>query len=166
MEKLPHRVKRADVKTALIQRAVVKAATAITLSTHRVAKPECARKRAMYDDNTEALAMLGYAARELSIKRRQAIRPHLPRQLAGLCAETVPITTKLFGDNLSASVKEVKELDRISADVGAGQWKNRHNKRPFLGHRTTWRRQDWGQKPKRNFVFGGKQQKRPSHKMM
>lgn len=69
------------------------------------------------EQNTDAIALLGHASRELPQHRCNAIRPSLNPTIVGLCADSVPISGQLFGDNLSTSLKEVKELDKLGASV-------------------------------------------------
>ena len=143
---LPAHARRADLKLAQTQRAIVKAATALTKTTHILLSARNQDKE-VTTANADALTLLGHASRELSLRRRQAIKPHLNRELTGLCSDAVPITSQLFGDTLSASLKEIKELDRLSNSVAGTsgfrkqrpQWSQ--ERRPFLG-RKNWR-QEW-----------------------
>ena len=43
--------------------------------------------------NTDALALLGHTMCELSMRRRDAIRPNLNKDYSSLCASHVPVTT-------------------------------------------------------------------------
>ncbi|XP_070186207.1 uncharacterized protein [Littorina saxatilis] len=170
---LPVNAKKADLKLASIQRAVIKAATAVTSSTQALFKAQ--REKSMKDGktgkaivkaNSDALAMLGHAGRELSLRRRYALRPHLPKHMIGLCSDSVPISSQqLFGDNLSNSLKEAKELDRYAQSTGANvdrrgfnfkPWKN-NGRKPFLGMRQPqWQNRFQSQKRQ----FGGKNSQR------
>lgn len=49
------------------------------------------------------------------------MKGHLPRPLAALCSDQVPITANLFGANLAGSLKEAKELDRLTQTAGTSQ---------------------------------------------
>ncbi|KAL8578533.1 hypothetical protein ACOMHN_028805 [Nucella lapillus] len=63
---------------------------------------------------TDSVALMGHASQELSLNRRAAIKPCLNHTIAaGICGDNVPATDKLLGDNLFASLKEAKELDRL-----------------------------------------------------
>ena len=153
---LPAVVKQADVKLASVQRAIVKATAALAQSTQVILKAHTQKKitdadvkAKVTDQNADALALLGHASHELSMRRRYSLRPHLPKDLMGLCSESVPITDQLFGDNLTAAVKEVRELDKLSRGTGHGRyqpsydsrqrskpWQKGHKeRRPFLGQR-------------------------------
>ena len=97
----------------MIQRAVVKAIAAIAKNTQEVLKARAKRtltdrdvKDEVFKLNADALALLGHASKELSLKHRYAMRPHLPKSLIALCSDQVPISANLFGDNLASSLKE------------------------------------------------------------
>ena len=114
---LPKAAKQNDAKLAAIQRSIIKATSALAQSTQEILKAYKSKKltdketkEKMTDKNADAIAMLGHACHELSVKRFP-IRPHLPKQLTGLCEESAPITNQLFGDNLTRTIKEIKELD-------------------------------------------------------
>ena len=107
---------KSDLKLQHIQRTIVKAATASARAAEIILKMPKSDKAATAVRNcTDAIAMCGHASREISLKRRQAIRPHLNKQITRICDETVPITSQLFGDNLATTLKEVKEADKIGA---------------------------------------------------
>ncbi|KAL8610564.1 hypothetical protein ACOMHN_006283 [Nucella lapillus] len=104
---------------------------------------------------TDYVALMGHAFQELSLKRRVAIKPCLNHTIAaGICGDNVPVKDKLFGDNLSASLKEAKELDHlgvstVSISVAMRHYSDRRPKRfpgtsrtPFLGRRNnaSWMR--------------------------
>ena len=171
---LPATTKQADVKLASIQRAIVKATAALAQSTQALLKASSQKvftdasiRAKITDQNADAMALLGHACHELSLRRRYALRPHLPKDLKGLCSETVPITDQLFGDNLTASIKETRELDKLSRGAGNSRfqpsydnryrnkpWQRGNNKdrRPFLGQR-----QPYGAQKKHNGNRNGRQ---------
>ena len=57
---------------------------------------------------TDTLTLMGQVQYNLSIRRRYMIRPHLKRKYQNLCNYHVPISSNLFGDELS---KEIKNCD-------------------------------------------------------
>ena len=155
---LPTATKQNDAKLAAIQRTIIKATSALAQSTQEILKAYKSKKltdketkEKMTDKNADAIAMLGHACHELSMKRRFSIRPQLPKHLTGLCGESVPITSQLFGDNLTGTIKEIKELDRLSTprannyrarnqdgrNYNNKTWQRHSNKdrKPFLGQR-------------------------------
>ncbi|XP_045204785.2 uncharacterized protein LOC123557402 [Mercenaria mercenaria] len=61
---------------------------------------------------SDTFTVLGQVQYNLSLRRRYAIRPLLKKMYASLCQSSMPITTKLFGDDIS---KEVKNCDNLSS---------------------------------------------------
>ena len=126
--------------------------------------------------NTDALTILRHASTEIVAWHRQAIRPAFPQQLAGLCTGTVPASPHwLFGDNLSSSLKEVKELNRITssaqlANKGARPYGAQSGyKKNFLGqNQRNWLRSNQykgrGGSHSQRLHFGGKNQRPFSQK--
>ena len=55
------------------------------------------------------LAMSGN--REINLRRREFLRPHLNSKYSGLCNSSTPITTELFGDDVN---KEIEQLTKSS----------------------------------------------------
>ncbi|KAK2558945.1 hypothetical protein P5673_018570 [Acropora cervicornis] len=64
--------------------------------------------------NTDALALLGHTMCELSMHRRDAIRPNLNKDYSSLCDSHVPVTTYLFGDNLETQLNDIGASNKIS----------------------------------------------------
>lgn len=169
--KLPQEAMKADLKLQHIQRAVVKAATAAARAAElllQAKKAPSAEKLSQAVRNcTDSIALCGHASREIALRRRNAIKPHLNKQVARICDESVPITSKLFGDNLSTTLKEVKEADRIGANTrdadrkhrfpgnryGHGgsfqDFKGRNNS--FLGRGRHHNKRHWGQQRRGSF---------------
>ena len=54
----------------------------------------------MVSSLTVALALLGHSQYELSLKRREAIKPSLKKEYAAPCSTNVPVTLLLLGDDL------------------------------------------------------------------
>lgn len=122
-QQLPARAKKVDVGLAQLQRCVVKAASAITYTVNEMIQVKDIKSAdtamtMMKRNCTDALALLGHASRDLSMRRRSAIRPHINRSLHRLCdRDTVPVTTKLFGDDLASSLRDMKELEKLNASL-------------------------------------------------
>ena len=58
--------------------------------------------------HTDAMALLGHTQHELSLKRREAIRPSLKKEYAALCSQNVPVTSLLFGNDLQQQLNNIK----------------------------------------------------------
>lgn len=61
----------------------------------------------------DALSLFGHAFFLLSVQRRQVIKSFLNERYAKICANDVPITSALFGDNCAAKLKELGDLNRF-----------------------------------------------------
>ena len=59
---------------------------------------------------SDILTILGQIQYNLSIRRRYMIRPCLKKKYTSLCQVSMPITTKLFGDDIS---KEIRNCDSL-----------------------------------------------------
>jgi len=71
---------------------------------------------------SDALTLMGQVQYNLSVKRRYCIRPHLNRKYASICNVSMPITTKLFGDDVS---KDLKACDSL-LNIGSNRmWKSK-----------------------------------------
>ena len=72
--------------------------------------------------------LLGQANVELNHRRRELIRPDLSSSYSHLCSSNKPFTSFLFGDELTDSVKEISETNKVCEQIfprGGG------NTRPF-----------------------------------
>ena len=63
--------------------------------------------------NTDALALLGHTSCELSLRRRDAIKPNLHKDYTSLCASHVPVTSFLFGYNLQTRLNDIRASNKI-----------------------------------------------------
>ena len=77
--------------------------------------PENIDAKELITSLTDSLAFLGCANVNLVAKRKDSIRPDLPKNMRGLCDESVEFSAEsLFGDDLTGNVKEVNELNKLS----------------------------------------------------
>ena len=60
------------------------------------------------------MTLISSANRELNIKRCENIKSDLQQGYKLLCSNQVPITSKLFGDNLQSDMVEVKNASRLT----------------------------------------------------
>ena len=116
---MSHPVKRVDLRTANTQTIVSKVGTIIAICTKNLLQ---ARKTdgkdidldEMVGFHTDALALLGHNQNELSMKQREAIRPSLKKEYAGLCSQNVPVTKMLFGGDLQQQLNNIKASNKIT----------------------------------------------------
>lgn len=116
---MSHTAKRMDLRTANTQNIVSKVGTIIAKCTDNLLKArEKDAKKIDLDEmvsfHTDALALLGHSQYELSLKRREAIRPSLKKEYAALCSPNVPVTSLLFGDDLQQQLNNIKASNKIS----------------------------------------------------
>ena len=135
--KLPSEAIKSDLKLQHIQRALIKATTAcVRAADGLLAASQSEASSEAVIHMTSAVTILGHASRELSLRRRSGIRPHVNKQFSRICDEATPITDKLFGDSLSSTLKDVRETDRISANVSSSERRNFRGTSRYQGFRS------------------------------
>jgi hypothetical protein len=65
----------------------------------------------------DVLALLGHTMCELSLRRRDAIKPNLHKDYGSLCASQVPVTGFLFVDNLQMRLNDIRGSKKISKSL-------------------------------------------------
>ena len=103
---------------ASIQRAIVKAGTALTqlaeillTAPSGTTGPDLGKLSTM---NAHAVAQLGHATHQLlSMHWRQAIKPFLNKEYATLCSPQGPVTEFLFGEELQSQLNNINVSNRI-----------------------------------------------------
>ena len=83
---------------------------------------------------SDALTLMGQVQYNISVKRRYSLRPHINRKYSSLCSVSMPITSKLFGDDVA---KDMKLCDSMY-NIGTARpwWKSRGSRqshRPARG---------------------------------
>ena len=74
------------------------------------------------DECNDSLALFGHANRQVNMTRRELIKPELRYEYLHLCAQTVPYTSWLFGDDISKTAKEIEDCSKIGHKL---QYNNR-----------------------------------------
>ena len=116
-DKPDNKTKHNDLRASTTQKLLSKVGTILGITTDRLLQmrtttlPEVDQLITM---NTYALALLGHTMCELSMRRRDAIKPHLHKDYSSLCASHVPITTYLFSDNLQTQLNDIRASNKIS----------------------------------------------------
>ena len=116
-DKLDNKTKHNDLRATSTQKILAKVGSILTFTTDKLlqmrnaASPDVDQLITM---NTDALALLGHTMCELSMRRRDAIRPNLNKDYSSLCASHVPVTTYLFGDNLQTQLNDIRASNKIS----------------------------------------------------
>lgn len=81
---------------------------------------------------THALVLALAGNHELNLRRREQLRPELNSQFASLCNATTPISSELFGDDLSKEIDEVAKANKLSKKILGGKKPNRKGYHPYL----------------------------------
>lgn len=156
-DKLSHSVKQQDLRSSSTQKTVGTAGAALCKSIEMLLEMKNSKQPKSDSDiqklikmNTDAVALLGHAHVDLSHRRREAIKPHLNKDYAGLCASHVPVTALLFGNDLQTQLNNIRASNRVSTTAVGNRHKNtkghpsrnyqksdRRNK-PFLAKGRQW----------------------------
>ena len=87
------------------------------LSLANIIKPLIAQLPGAKDLISDALTLLGQAQFHLSIRRRYLLRPSLKSQYSNICNLSTPITSYLFGDDVSKELKKCETTVKIGKFV-------------------------------------------------
>jgi hypothetical protein len=92
-----------------IEKTLVKAATILTEVVDKMAKLDTDENSEVLDNCNDTIALLGYANRQINLARRDFMKPDLDANYVHLCAQSVPYTSYLFGDDVSKAVKDIED---------------------------------------------------------
>jgi hypothetical protein len=84
----------------------------------------------------DALALLGHTNYDLSLRRRETMKPSLNKEYASLCSSQTSVTSMLFGDELQSQLNAIRASNRISQTATqstTGHFVS-HNKSTFQRH--------------------------------
>lgn len=121
-----HTGKRADIRAANTQNIVSKVGSNLAKCTDSLLTARTKKQskemnlEELIGSQTDALALLGHAQYELSMKRRDAIRTSLNKDYTGLCSRNVPVTSLLFGDDLQQQLNTIKASNKITQASASG----------------------------------------------
>ncbi|CAB4030122.1 Hypothetical predicted protein, partial [Paramuricea clavata] len=84
----------------------------------------------------DALALLGHTNYDLSLRRRETMKPSLTKEYASLCSSQTSVTSMLFGDELQSQLNAIRASNRISqtATQSTTGHFGSHNKSTFQRH--------------------------------
>ncbi|XP_072167934.1 uncharacterized protein [Diadema setosum] len=123
---IPTKARAADSRAQKLQKAVVRGMIPyahILAELHDAADD----KRAVDVSRVKRLALdgitlAGHATYEISMKRREDLKPSFNPKYRGICSRTVPVGQTLFGGDLSATLKSVGDTylvgQKIAPSVG------------------------------------------------
>ncbi|CAB3990440.1 Hypothetical predicted protein [Paramuricea clavata] len=117
--KLGPPVKTQDLRIENVLQAIVKATVALTEATERITKVtgNIEGKQKIITCLTDSLALPRHATYDLSLRRRDIMRPSINRELRALCSPQIPLTDFLLGDDVQNSLKTIKECNKIASSA-------------------------------------------------
>ena len=115
--KLNSAIKSQDLRMANVQKAVVKASTAVAISVEMVLNSKSnvqEQKSKLISTMSDAIALLGHASYDMSLRRRELLKPAINKELRSLCGQQTQVTDLLFGNDIQNSLKAIQECNKIS----------------------------------------------------
>ena len=121
------------IKLQKIQMLNVKAMSALTGLLNEVLLCKVSLdKESIITGLTDALVLLGSANVDLNYYRRELIRQEVKSDFKNLCDKSTPISTLLFGDELSQKLRDISDANKLSMRCLAPRGRGR-NPIPFRG---------------------------------
>lgn len=121
--RLSSQAKRNDLRLASVQKVLVKIGAILAQCADKLmtARLEHTNGGKMSNEDMngllglqiDALALLGHANYDLSLRRREVIKPTLNREYGTLCSSQNPVTSLLFGDDLQAQLNAIRASNRL-----------------------------------------------------
>ena len=107
--------KMQNVETSLIKGSVIltKVADKLASLENELDVPQKEKLGKIIDECNDSLALFGQANRQINLTRRDLIKPELRYEYLHLCAQSVPFTSLLFGDDISKTAKEIEDCSKI-----------------------------------------------------
>ena len=110
-----------DKKMQNIEKTLVKAATILTKVVDKMAKLDTDENSEVLDNCNDTIALLGHANRQINLARRDFMKPDLDANYVHLCAQSMPYTSYLFGDDVSKAAKDIEDTRKIGSRLGGYQ---------------------------------------------
>ena len=126
---IPHFTQTCDKKMQNIEKTVVKAANILVKTVNSMAKMEGDKDESeiseVIDSCNDSIALLGHANRQINLARREFMKPDLDSNYLHLCAQSVPYTDYLFGDDVSKAAKDIEDSRKIGNRLQGGYVRGR-----------------------------------------
>lgn len=147
--------KKKDLRMTKIQQIVTKVGAALAQSAQLTldmrAKPPSSEEQfdemthKMLSTQMDAVALLGHANYEMSLRRRDLIQPSLNKDYTALNSQQIPVTNLLYGEDLQTSLTAIRSSNKLGKAVKAPSskandktpWRSKQhaNERSFLEKR-------------------------------
>ena len=103
-----------------MKKTLVKAATILTKVDDKMAKLDTDQDEIseVLDNCNDTIALLGHANKQINLSRRYFMKPDLDANYVHLCAQSVPYTSYLFGDDVSKAAKDIEDTRKIGSRLG------------------------------------------------
>ena len=121
------RIKNRVLRLANAAKAITSAATCIahiledlsTLSkaSRAQSKDSLINLDKIFEKALDATTLLGHAHHDITLRRREAIRPALRSEYSSICSDKTPATQLLFGDDLEKCMKDAKHVTSLGRDI-------------------------------------------------
>ena len=66
----------------------------------------------------QAFALISNANYELSLRRRETLKSQLNPRFNRLCYPSTPVTSNLFGDDVTKQVEDITKVQKLGASIG------------------------------------------------
>ena len=139
--------RRHDVKITNIQKTCAAVGSSLAYTLDMVYTAQLIRHVA------DAAAILGHINTDLSLLRRELMRPKLHTDYRNLCNPDHPVTSLLFGDDLQKEMKDLKETSLIGSKVSSA-YRSYHDGQSSLQKPKQGSRSYNSYRP-RDFFWGG-----------
>jgi len=124
-----------DVKLQRVHVAMMKGTTAVAMLCNKLLAAWDAESHSMSEEElsgimdltTKAFRAFGAANFELTMRRREAMKSTISGDFLHLCAPSVPFSNKLFGDDVTKTIKEISDDNRVNkrAFMSGGKYKSK-----------------------------------------
>ena len=106
-----------DSRFQIFQNCLVTAGVTVTKLLNMLTKHASGDVSQFVDLGMDALAVLGHGHKQLCLRRRELIKPHLSRQYVHLCSPSVPFTNQLFGSDVDTLIENITNTNIVSNKI-------------------------------------------------
>ena len=116
---------RIDQKYVAMQKNLIHATSAMACMANTILsadrKGHMQDSKALIKTSLDVIAILGHSHNEINKRRRETISSGLNKGSRQSCKKTIDNSHKLFGEDLSKTLKEMKEVKKVSNEI-SNQW--------------------------------------------